>query len=245
MVFRNKNIPDNTFSNIIVELTENENGMATLSGENNSGSIFQIVLNYDKEDVILRNTYFIDFKGDNKKELCLEINIRNSVSPDFNTILVYDVEDDKLLFPTNDKSFIYNGTITEHRYDGIMKNAIKYISYTKLNGISVEDESSVIIWGNESFQTLEYQNKLLTETDQYIVYYNKTSSKENELYKLVILNPNTLEIIQELELKMDETKITEYINNQELVKRISDESYDLYVKENGIQQWDAQLSKFK
>ena len=151
--------------------------------------------------------------------MCLEINIRNSVSPDLNTILVYDVEDDKLLFPTNDKSFIYNGIITEHRYDGIMMNAIKYISYTKLNGISVEDESSIIIWGNESFKTLEYQNKLL--------------------------NPNTLEIIQELELKMDETKITEYINNQELVKRISDESYDLYVKENGIQHWDALLSKFK
>lgn len=67
MVFRNKDTPDNTFSDIIVELTENENGMAILSGENSSGSIFQIVLNYDKEDVILRNTYFIDFKGDNKK----------------------------------------------------------------------------------------------------------------------------------------------------------------------------------
>ena len=68
MVFRNKDTQDNTISDIIVELTENENGMAILSGENSSGSIFQIALNYDKEDVILRNTYFIDFKGDNKKE---------------------------------------------------------------------------------------------------------------------------------------------------------------------------------
>lgn len=54
---------------------------------------------------------------------------------------------------------------------------------------------------------------------------------------------NTLEIIQELKLKMDETKNTEYINNQELVKRINDESYDLYIKENGIRHWDALLSK--
>ena len=47
MVFRNKDTQDNTISDIIVELTENENGMAILSDEDSSGSIFQIALNYD------------------------------------------------------------------------------------------------------------------------------------------------------------------------------------------------------
>lgn len=207
-------------------LTADDNGMAVVSGENSSGSMFQIRLNYKKDDINLRNTYFIDFTGDEKKELCLEMNIWNSVSPDLNTIVVYDMEKEEILFPTNDKSFIYDGTIGQ--------NAIEYTSYTKFNGITVEDEKSTIVWRNESFETLEYQNKLLIETDKYIVFYNKNSSDQKDRYKLVILDPNTLETMQEIELKMNEAEITENIKNHELVKRINNELYDVYIKGYGI-----------
>lgn len=233
------------YSDINVEMIADEDGMAIVSGHDSSGGTFQVKLNYHKDDVRLKNTYYIDFTDDNKEELCLEMNIWNSVSPDFNTIIIYDIENDKILFPTSDKSFIYNGYIDQRKDTDTVKNIIIYCSYTKLNGTSVEDESSIIAWNGDSFETLEYQNKLLVETDEYIVYYNKFSSNGVFSYKLIILDSKTLETIQELELKMEEAGITEKIRDHELVKRINDESYDLYIEGYGIQHWNDILSAFK
>lgn len=233
------------YYNGIVEIVEGENGMAVISGKNSSDGHFQIELNYAKADVILNHVYLKDFTNDNKKELCLEMNILNSISPDFNTILVYDMENDKVLFPTPDKSFIYDGYIDRVEIDYNVKEVIRYSSYTKINGIIIENENSVAGWNGDSFDTLEYYNKLLLETDEYIAFYKNSSIANAAVFQMTVLDPHTLQVIQEIGFMTDEADITKKIKDDKLVVQASSGPYDLYVEGYGSLQWDRVSKQFK
>lgn len=144
------------YYNDLVEIIEDKDGMAIVSGQNRAGDRFSFKLDYARADVILKKAYLMDFTNKNSQELCLEMNIFNSISPDLNTILIYDMKNNNLLFPTPDKAFIYDGYIDQIEINHNKKNVIRYSSYTKINGTSIEDENSIIEWNGHSFTTLEY-----------------------------------------------------------------------------------------
>ncbi|MDL2302691.1 hypothetical protein LJC58_10145, partial [Lachnospiraceae bacterium OttesenSCG-928-D06] len=208
---RDKDSQEVDKSEIMVEIIEGENGMAEIGGWDKSSSLFRIKLDYLLDDVKLNKFFFIDLTGDNKEELCLEMNIRNSISPDLTTILIYDVESENVLFPSLGESFIFNANIGQLKED-IKKNVIIYSNYTKINGVTIEDENSIIAWDGREFVHLEYQNKLLLETDEYLIFYKKLLSQGKSLNKLVVLDTNTLETIQEIELIMNEENIVKKIS---------------------------------
>lgn len=235
---------DMDYYNDLVEIIEDKDGKAIVSGRNRAGNCFSFKLNYARADVILKKAYLMDFTNNNRQELCLELNVFNSVSPDLNTILIYDMENNKILFPTPDKAFVYDGYIDQIDIDHNKKNVIRYGSYTKINGTSLEDENSIIKWSGYSFTTLEYQNKLLVETDEYIVFYKKNSTKDGDLLKLQIFDANTLQAIQEIELRIDEASITEKITNCEFITLTDSESYNLYIDDFGYLYWNKALKEF-
>lgn len=244
---RNQSIYD---YNNFVEVIEDKDRNAAISGQNRAGNPFQIRLDYAKTGVILRDAYLMDLTEDNIQELCLEMNFWSSASSDFKTFVICDMENQKILFPTPDKEFIYDGYIDNVKTDHGAQSVIRYTSYIKRidekgNSVLIADEDSVIAWNVDSFDTLEYQNKLLMENQEYLFFYKKISTNEIPLFKLVILEPYTLQTFQEIELKLDETSITEKIKNKELVSKIGNGNFDLYVEGYGPLYWDSTLKKFK
>lgn len=227
---------------ITVELIADKDGKVIISGYDGTGSIFKLNLSCDIEYVRLKDYYFIDFTDDNSQELCLEMSIWNSVSPDFNTIIIYDMKNGNMLFPTSGKSFIYDAYIERIEDDGVLRNAIMYSSYTKLEGVSIENERSIFAWKEDSFELLDYESKLLAQTDQYLVFLKKDSLNAT-LYYIEIVHPQTLETIQEFKLMLNKFNMIEKVRDQELVQLINDGSNDLYIYGYGIQYWEE--AKFK
>lgn len=244
--FTIRNVADNKkiqYYNDFVKIIEDKDGMALVSGQNKSGNYFQIALNYAKTDVILKNAYLMPFANNNQQKLCLEMNIFNTVSPDLNTIIICDMDQGKILFPTPDITFIYDGSIEQVEIGQNTKTVIRYNSYTKINGTTIEDENSIVGWNGNSFETLEYRNKLLLETDEYIAFYKKVLDAKTNSFELLILDPLTLQAIQEINLRTNEVNITSKIKDHGFIVRTSG-SYDLYVEGYGKLYWDKTLRKF-
>lgn len=228
------NQEDNYLSDMAVK--EDHNGLALIVGTAKNDKSIQINLDYSSTDVILKNAYYLDLTEDGIDELCIELNIWNSVSPDMNTILIYDIENQNLLFPTDNKVFIYDGHIVD--------STIQYKSFIKINGRSTEEEISTIRWNHNYFSTLGYDRKLLVEEKDYIIFYEKKGVSDNSnKFKILILDSNTLDMIQQIEVVLDKNiNINEKINDNELIMLSGGV---LYIADYGELYWNSENKIFE
>lgn len=231
---------------IPITLQEDDQGNAVLTGQNRNGEDFYLPLDYPMAGVIVKDSYGTDLTGDSNDELCIELNIRNNISPDMTTLLVYDMDTQKPLFPSGKKPLIYDGEIADLGTGKILL----YKEFEKINGIAVESEYAASKWNGTDFETFRYYQKLLAETDQYLLFYDNTDDlEENNAYKLSVVDPESLETIQEIKIIPDkEVDIVGKINQGVLVvadPTLDGETVDLFLEGYGILHWNEAENLFE